>query len=77
MPELLHSKGGYHIFCDCQSALNQLWRNTYSGLKDFLAPDYDLLNEGRSLYKQLKEVITVTLSWVRGHHKGEKVYNTI
>jgi hypothetical protein len=44
----------YHII---SGALNKLQKSTYVSIKDFLVPDYDLLNEGRVLLKQLNVVM--------------------
>jgi hypothetical protein len=60
------------IYCDCKSALNQFLRPNYGSIKDFLVANYDLLNEGHSLYKQLKDLTDISLTWVKGHHSGEK-----
>ncbi len=40
------SGGSVIIYCDCKTALNKLQRDTYGDIKDYLVPDYDLLNEG-------------------------------
>lgn len=53
------------------ASLTQLWQH-----KDYLVPGYDLLNEVHWLYKQLKGITDVTLSWVKGHHNGEKIDTT-
>ncbi len=67
------SGGSMTIYCDCKSALNQLHRPNYGSIKDYLVPDYDLMNEGHSLYKQLKGLTNANLSWVKGHHNGGKL----
>ncbi len=61
------------IYCDSKSALNQFLRPNYGSIKDYLVADYDLLNEGRSLYKQLKDFTDISLTWVKGHHSGKKM----
>ncbi len=45
---------------------------TYGCIKDFLVPDYDLLQEGKILLNKLKERVLVQISWVKGHFNGEK-----
>ncbi len=65
------SGGTVIIYCDCQSAINRLQKQSYGSLKDFLVAAFDLLNEGRILLKCLKDTTQVTISWVKGHNNGD------
>lgn len=67
--------GSVIIYCNCKSAINKLQNTLYGSIKDFLFPDYDLLNEGCLLLKQLKDVTSVSLSRVKGHYNREKSIN--
>jgi hypothetical protein len=42
----------------------------YGGITKYTVPDFDLLNEGRQLLSKLKETLTISLSWVKGHFTG-------
>lgn len=63
--------GNITLYCDCQSAINKTIKKTYGGVKCYLGTNYDSLHKGRTLLKELKAKVTITLSWINGHYEGE------
>ncbi len=64
--------GNIIIYGDCLSVINKIQRTTYGHLHDYLIANYDLLNKGRILLSKLKNVILVTVTWVKGHYNGKE-----
>jgi hypothetical protein len=66
------SGGSVTIYGDYLSVINKLQKTMYGCLQDYLVAKYDLLHEGRTLLSKLKNEISVTLMWVKGHYTGNK-----
>jgi hypothetical protein len=66
------SSGELTVYSNCLSAIKHVQHSYKLGLTHHLAPDYDLLNEGRTLLNQLQTSCKVTLKWIKGHFKGKK-----
>lgn len=45
---------------------------TEGSIKNYNVSDFDLLNEGRKLWSKLKELITIKVTWVKGHFTGKQ-----
>jgi hypothetical protein len=57
------------MYSDCEKAVRKITGTNYKGIADHLEPESDLLQEARSLYKNLP--IKISLQWVDGHSSGD------
>jgi hypothetical protein len=65
------SNGGMTLYNDCSRA-QKLLNSSSRQFKRFLQDDYDIINETRSLVKELKTHIAFSLAWVKGHYSAKK-----
>jgi hypothetical protein len=45
--------GFIHMYCDCEKAAKKITNSTYKGIADHIESDNNLLEEARTLYKNL------------------------
>ncbi len=60
--------GSATMYCDCEKAIKNVTTKSYRGIKDFLGPDSNLLQEAKHLLQALP--IQLSLQWVESHYSG-------
>jgi len=65
------SSGSCTLYCDNKCALCNAFRPIHPGITAYFKTDHDLVEIAQSLLTTLP--ITVTLTWVKGHYKGNKI----